>query len=200
MARVRQVEIVEIPVEQLSYVPGRHDAHTIHPTHAGHTIHDAASGWLSRALVAVRQPHETGGMWPTTRSTGSTGPGTAGPAFWRVIDVAGSRLGGALAGWWGHERHDDGHLCLGEPHPVGDGWSLDGSFRVMAMSRRLPVELVLSPRFGPWTVLELIPRRAVHTNRTYFSVGHHCLDRFVATLHAYDDAEQDTVGSMRAVR
>ena len=67
---------------------------------------------------------------------------------------------------------------------------LTGTFRVTTMSRWLPVELLLSPRIGPWTLLELIPRRAVHTSATYFRVGHRCLDRFVDTLRTYDVAAE----------
>jgi hypothetical protein len=178
MARVRQAEIVELPVEQISYVPGRHADRA------------ATAEWWSRAWRAARQPRPVAGAWPSAGPSAPDAVGAPGPQFWRVIDIAGGRLSVVLGGWWRHAGHDDGHLRLDEPHPVGDTWALDGTFRVMAMSRGVPVELVLSPRFGPWTLLELIPRRRVHPNRTYFDVGHHCLDRFVAALHAQDAAAE----------
>jgi hypothetical protein len=177
MARARQVEIVEIPVEQVSYVPGRHADRA------------ATVDWWSRAWRAARQPHRTAGLWPMGGPRTPDAVGAPGPAFWRVIDIAGTRLALVLGGWWEGEAHDDGHLRLDEPHPRGDTWALDGTFRVMAASRRIPVELLLAPHFGPWTLLELVPRRTVHPNRAYFRVGHHCLDRFVAALRAHDGAD-----------
>jgi hypothetical protein len=112
--------------------------------------------------------------------------GNAGPTFRRLIEVPGNRLALVLGTWWQQEEHDDGHLRLDAPCPIGEGWSLPGALRKTLLSRWLPVELVLSPHLGPWTLLELMPRRAIHPNETYFRVGHSSLDRFVAALRSYD--------------
>ena len=65
------------------------------------------------------------------------------------------------------------------------------------LSRWLPVELLLSPHLGPWTMLELMPRRAIRPNETYFRVGHRSLDRFVAALRTYEVlADRRTSGAV----
>jgi hypothetical protein len=112
--------------------------------------------------------------------------GNAVPTFRRLIDVPGAQLAFVLGTWWQQAEHDDGHLRLEAPCPAGGAWSLTGAFRRTAVSRWLPVELLLSPHLGPWTLLELMPRRAIHTNETYFRAGHRSLDRFVAALRDTD--------------
>jgi hypothetical protein len=180
MARVRRNEIVEIPVEQLSYAPGRHRDRTV-----GAGVWSQVRRAASMSPPLRPQQPSVERLWAAS-VRGVFGRGDPGPAFWRVIDVRGNRLEGVVIGWWEHEEHDDGHLRLDSPRPVGEAWLLTGSFRVTTMSRWLPVDLLLSPRIGPWTLLELIPRRSVHTSSTYFRVGHRCLDRFVDTLRTYD--------------
>jgi hypothetical protein len=121
--------------------------------------------------------------------------GNTGPTFRRLIEVPGTRLALVLGTWWQQEEHDDGHLRLDAPCPVGEGWSLPGALRKTLLSRWLPVELLLSPHLGPWTLLELMPRRAIHPNETYFRVGHRSLDRFVTALRTYDVlADRRTAG------
>jgi hypothetical protein len=177
MVKSRQVEVVEIPTEQLAYVPGPR------------TDRVAALGRLSgacrAAVIAVVSSPPVAPRAPSARTTLVT-IGNAGPTFRRLIDVPGARLAGALDTWWKRAEHDDGHLRLEAPFAVGDAWSLRGAFRRTLMSRWLPVELVLSPHLGPWTLLELMPRRAIHPNETYFRAGHRSLDRFVAALRDTD--------------
>jgi hypothetical protein len=175
MAKSRRVELIEIPTEQLSYVPGPHRDRF---------------AMLGRWSVVRRNPVDAAAHpRPTAPSAASvqTAPRTAGDvgtaAFRRLIKVPGDQLAVVLGAWWQQAEHDDGHLRLDVPRPVGDAWSMSGAFRRTTISRWVPVELLLSPYADRWTLLELLPRRAVHPSRAYFRAGHRSLDRFVADLH-----------------
>jgi hypothetical protein len=177
MAKGRRVEVIEIPTEQLSYVPGRHGDRVA-------TLGRWSEAWRDAAVVLTRS---TAVAPPTSfveRAPSTAGAG--GATFRRMIEVAGCRLPVVLRAWWLHEEHDDDHLLLDVPCPVGDAWSLSGVFKRTLMSRGLPVEILLSPYLGRWTLLELMPRRAVRPNRIYFRAGHRSLDRFVAEIRAQD--------------
>jgi len=177
MVKSRQVEIVEIPTEQLAYIPGPHaDRFT--------TFGRWSGAWHAAVVAVISAPPSA-----ARASSARTAPGTvgyAGPTFRRLIDVPGARLALVLGTWWQHAEHDDGHLRLDTPCPIGGAWSLRGEFRRTLVSRWLPVELLLSPHLGPWTLLELMPRRAIHPNETYFRAGHRSLDQFVAALRSHD--------------
>jgi hypothetical protein len=174
MVRSRQVDVVEIPTEQLAYIPGPH-------TDRLAAFARWSATWRAAAVARISGPP----IAPRALSvlTGSKMVGCAVPTFRRLIDVPGARLALALGRWWQQAEHDDGHLRLDAPCPVGESWSLTGAFRTTAISRWFPVELLLSPHLGPWTLLELMPRRTIHPNETYFRAGHRSLDRFVAALH-----------------
>jgi hypothetical protein len=174
MTKSRRVEVIEIPTEQLSYVPGPHRDRF---------------AMLGRWSVVGRHP-EAAATYPETTApsvaAAQTAPRTAGDvgtaAFRRLIKVPGGQLAVVLGVWWQYAEHDDGHLRLDVPRPVGDAWSLSGAFRRTTIARWIPVELLLSPYADRWTLLELLPRRAVHPGRGYFRAGHRSLDRFVANL------------------
>jgi hypothetical protein len=169
MVKSRQVDVVEIPTEQLSYIPGPH-ADPFAPL-----------GWCSAAWHAAVVAVQASSVQTPLAMTGN-----AGPTFRRLIDVPGARLTLVLDAWWHQAEHDDGHLRLDAPCPSGKTWSLRGEFRRSLMSRWLPVELLLSPHLGPWTLLEMMPRRAIHPDETYFRAGHRSLDRFVSALRTHD--------------
>ncbi len=171
MDKSRQVDVVEIPTEQLAYVPGPH-AERFATFGRWSVAWNAAVDAVSAPLIAPR--------------TSSGTVGNAGPTFRRLIDVPGARLAAVLGAWWQQADHDDGHLRLDAPCPIGEAWSLRGAFRWTLISRWLPVEILLSPHLGPWTLLELMPGRAIHPNETYFRAGHRSLDRFVATLRTLE--------------
>ncbi len=177
MVKSRQVEVVEIPTEQLAYVPA--------PRADRLAALGRLSGACRAAVVAVVSTPPIAARASSARTALVT-IGNAGPTFRRLIDVPGARLALVLGAWWEQAEHDDGHLRLDAPCPVGGTWSLRGAFRRTLISRWLPVELVLSPHLGPWTLLELMPRRAIHPNETYFRAGHRSLDRFVAALRNTD--------------
>jgi hypothetical protein len=177
MVKSREVELVEIPTEQLAYVPGSHSDRLA-------TLGRWSGAWCSAVVTVVSGPP----IAPRA-SSARTALGTvvhAGPTFRRLIDVPGARLAVVLGRWWQQAEHDDGHLRLDAPCRIGEGWSLRGAFRSTLISRWLPVELLLSPHLGPWTLLELMPRRAIHPNETYFRAGHRSIDRFVAALRTHD--------------
>jgi hypothetical protein len=187
MVKSRQVEVVEIPTEQLAYVPGRH-------ADRGATFGRWSGAWRAVVVAVISAPPIAPVASSARAALGTVG--NTGPTFRRLIEVPGTRLALVLGAWWRQEEHDDGHLRLDAPCPVGEGWSLPGAFRQTLLSRWLPVELLLSPHLGPWTMLELMPRRAIHPNETYFRVGHSSLDRFVAALRAYDVlADRPTAGA-----
>jgi hypothetical protein len=170
MVKRRQVEVVEIPTEQLAYIPGPRADRLA-------TFGRWSGGWRSVGSVVPR-------AFSVRTALGTVG--YAGPTFRRLIDVPGGRLALVLGTWWQQAEHDDGHLRLDAPFPVGETWSLTGELRRTLCSRWLPIELLLSPHLGPWTLLELMPRRAIHPNETYFRTGHRSIDRFVAALRAHD--------------
>jgi hypothetical protein len=182
MVKRRQVEVVEIPTEQLAYIPGPHADRLA-------TLGRWSGAWHAAVVALGNAPL----IAPRTISV-RIAPRTIGnavPTFRRLIDVPGAQLAFVLGTWWQQAEHDDGHLRLEAPCPVGGAWSLTGAFRRTAVSRWLPVELLLSPHLGPWTLLELMPRRAIHPNETYFRAGHRSLDRFVAALRTYDVPRPD---------
>jgi len=186
MVKSRQVEVVEIPTEQLAYIPGPHADRFA-------TFGRWSGAWHAVVVAVISGPSIAPAASSARTALGTVG--TAGATFRRLIEVPGSRLALVLGTWWQREEHDDGHLRLDAPCPVGAGWSLQGALRKTLHSRWLPVELLLSPHLGPWTLLELMPRRAIHPNETYFRVGHRSLDRFVAALRTYDEfAERRTAG------
>jgi hypothetical protein len=177
MVKRRHVEVVEIPTEQLAFIPGPHADRLATLGRWSGACRAAVVGFISAPPIAPRAV--------SVRALSGT-VGNAAPTFRRLIDVPGARLALVLGAWWQQGEHDDGHLRLDAPCPVGEVWSLTGAFRTTQFSRWLPVELLLSPHLGPWTMLELMPRRAVHPNDTYFRAGHRSLDRFVAALRAHD--------------
>jgi hypothetical protein len=178
MVKNRQIELVEIPTEQLAFIPGRHADR--------HATLDRWSAACRAAVVAVVSAPPVTPRAVSGRISLRT-VGHAGPTFRRLIDVPGARLARVLSTWWLQAEHDDGHLRLDAPCPVGGAWSLTGEFRRTLMSRWVPVELLLSPHLGPWTLLELMPRRPIHPNETYFRTGHRSLDRFVTALRTQSD-------------
>jgi hypothetical protein len=177
MVKRRHVEVVEIPTEQLAFVPGPHADRLATIGRWSGACRSAVVGFISAPPIAPRAS--------SLRAVPAT-VGNAGPTFRRLIDLPGARLAFVLGAWWQQGEHDDGHLRLDAPCRVEEVWSLTGAFRTTQISRWLPVELLLSPHLGPWTMLELMPRRAVHPNETYFRTGHRSLDRFVAALRAHD--------------
>jgi hypothetical protein len=177
MPKSRQVDVVEIPTEQLAYIPGPHAERFATSGRWSVAWRAAVDAVISAPLIAPRS---------SSARTALGTVGNAGPTFRRLIDVPGARLASVLGTWWQQADHDDGHLRLDAPCPVGEAWSLRGAFRRTLMSRWLPVELLLSPHLGPWTLLELMPRRAIHPNETYFRTGHRSLDRFVEALRTHD--------------
>jgi hypothetical protein len=177
MVKRRQVEVVEIPTEQLAYIPGPHADRFA-------TFSRWSVAWRAAVDAVISVPPIAPRSSSAQTALGTVG--NAGPTFRRLIDVPGARLALVLGTWWQHAEHDDEHLRLDAPYPVGGAWSLRGAFRRTLISRWLPVELLLSPHLGPWTLLELMPRRAIHPNETYFRTGHRSLDRFVAALRTYD--------------
>ena len=182
MAKGRRVEVIEIPTEQLSYVPGRQPDRL------------AMLGRLSvacRGAVVALAPPTAMAPPPTLVERLPSVVGAGGATFGRMIDVPGCRLAVVLSAWWQQAEHGDGHLSLGVPRPVRGAWSLSGAFRRRLISRWLPVELVLSPYLGRWTLLELMPRRTTRPNRVYFRAGHRSLDWFVAAIRAQDVLAED---------
>jgi hypothetical protein len=163
MAKSRRVEVIEIPTEQLSYVPGPHVDRLA-----------VLGRWLEARQIAA----------PAASAPRVVGDASA--TFRRLIEVPGGRLAVVLRAWWQQADHDDGHLRLDMPRPVGDAWSISGAFRRMPISRWLPVEVLLSPYHGRWSLLELMPQRPTHPSRVYFREGHRSLDRFVAALCTQD--------------
>jgi hypothetical protein len=173
MVRSREVDVVEIPTEQLAFVPGSPSHHLVPFDRWSGVVRTAAGAVVHRPSGAPR-------AW--TAGTALRPVGNPGATFRRLIDVPGTGLSLVLASWWRQADHDDGRLRLDEPCPAGQAFSLTGAFRRTVFSRWLPVELLLTPYLGQWTMLELMPRRAVRPNEIYFWAGHRSLDRFVAAL------------------
>ena len=117
--------------------------------------------------------------------------------FLRMIDLPGDRLSDALHAWWRHDARGDRDLRFDTMREVqGAWWSLRGALHPAAMSRWLPVELVLWPYSTRWTRLELRPGRTVRPNGSYFRIGNGALDRFGEAICArggalpHDDADR----------
>lgn len=181
MAERERVERIELLVEQTSYVPGRVDhlrtARRVW-TAAQRTAQGAADERARNAAAAMSSASASSASdAAVTTFTGST-------TFRRLVDVPGARLETILQAWWSRSSHDDGHLRLDRLTCDRGLFELDGSLRTSALSRRVPVEVRLSPHLGCWSFLELTPQRATHPSRAYFHIGHDSLDRFVAALCA----------------
>lgn len=170
MVKRQQVERIELPVEQISYVPAPVD-HRRAARRVWTAIQHAAH------VAADERARSVG-----SSTSGATVTFAGGTTFRRLVDVPGARLETVLQAWWSRSSHDDGHLRfdrLTQNHGLVE---LDGSLRTSALSRRIPVEVRLSPYRGRWTFLELTPQRTTRPRRVYFRVGHASLDRFVAAL------------------
>jgi hypothetical protein len=174
MGKGEQVERVDIDVEALAFVPGEHVDHVFSPRRILTAVQQGAhAAALERAMLA-------GGSAPAAAVAVVSG----GSMFRRLVDVPGARLGPVLRAWWDEDRHDDGHLRFDVLQRADGGYRLAGSIRVTRWSRRVPIELRLSPYAVRWCLLELTPRRSTRASRTYFRTGHDSIDRFVAGLAA----------------
>ena len=174
MIRREQVETIEIPVEQLSYVPGE----PVDPLRTARrwcatALHGAQAAAGERAATAV-----------LPGSGASVAVVSGGSVFRRVVDVPGRRLESVLRAWWRRSSHDDGHLRLNTLRFHDGTVELEGSLRSTSIWRRVPIDIRLWPYGRDWSILELTPQRPTRTNRRYFSAGHDSLDRFVASLCA----------------
>ena len=173
MVKREQLERIELPVEQISFVPGPADhlrsARRLW-TAAQRTAHATAAERVRSAVSSASD------VTVTRFITGAT--------FRRLVDVPGARLETVLEAWWAGSSHDDGHLRFDRLNRNEGLFGMDGSLRTSVLSRRVPVEMWLSPYHGCWSFLELTPQRATHPSRVYFRIGHDCLDRFVAALSA----------------
>jgi len=161
---------VEIPIEQISYVPGPRADHAA-------TVRRwwAATQQRADASTAVRTT-------PTSSASGSRAVVGGGAKFRRLVDVPGARLEPALLAWWRRASHDDGHLRLDWLSGHDGVFELEGSFRTSPLTRRVPVDMQLTPYVTRWSLLELAPRRPTRPSRRYFDTGHASLDRFAAAL------------------
>ena len=174
MVKREQVDRIELPVEQLSY--------TSHPVDH---LHAARRVWTATQRTAHAAAVERTGAVPSSASNAAfTTLVTRSPTFRRLIDVPGECLDTILEAWWSRSSHDDGHLRLDRITGDHGLFELHGSLRTAALSRRIPVEIRLSPYLGCWSFLELTPQRPTHASRIYFRTGHDSLDRFVAALCA----------------
>ena len=166
-------ETIEIPVEQLSYVPGEPVDHL-----------RTARRWCATALHGA----QTAGERTVTAVSPASGAAvtvfSVGSGFRRLVDVPGDRLESVLHAWWRRSSHDDGHLRLNMLRFDDGAVELEGSFRSTSIWRRTPIVIRLWPYGHDWSILELTPQRPTRVNRRYFSAGHDSLDRFVASLCA----------------
>src|SRR6478735_2111247 len=183
MAKYVRVEMIELPVEQLSDSPGTPVEH----------FRAARQWWAAghAACTAVAQ------RAASTSESGSASSAVSGPAgdaatigfgdtnFRRLVDVPGDQLADVLDAWWLRAAHDDGHLRLHSPQPIVGGWELTGSFRWRALSRRLPIDVRLLAYASRWSLLEVTPRRRTRPSRGYFRIGNESLDAFVAELSSF---------------
>jgi hypothetical protein len=174
MAKSQRVETFEIPTEQLSYVPGPHGDRLA-------PLGRWSETWRGAVVTVTHASSAAASAGAAPRPIGHSST-----TFRRMIEVPGSRLGVVLGAWWQRADHDDDHLLLGVPRPVEEAWSLTGRFRRTLLSRWLPVEVLLSPLHGRWTLLELMPRRAIHPGRVYYREGHRSIDRFVAAMRTQE--------------
>jgi len=173
MVKREQVERIELPVEQLSYVPGAVDH-----------LRSARRLWRATQRTAQSAANERARSAGSSTSDATVTRFNGGTMFWRLVDVPGARLETVLEAWWFRSSHDDGHLRFDRLTHDHGLCELDGSLRISALARRIPVEVRLSPHLGCWSFLELTPQRATRASRVYFRVGHDSLDRFVAALRA----------------
>ena len=173
MVKREQVERIELPVEQLSYVPGAVDH-----------LRAARRWWTATQRTAPAAADVRARSAASCRSDVTLTTFTGGTMFRRLVDVPGTRLETVLETWWFRSSHDDGHLRFDRLTHDHGLFELDGSLRTSTLARRVPVEVWLSPYHARWSFLELTPRRATHPSRVYFRVGHDSLDRFVAALRA----------------
>ena len=173
MVMRERVERIELPVEQIAYVPGSTDP-----------LRVARRLWAATQRTALVAAHERATSLASFTSSAPVVTGTSSTTFRRLVDVPGACLEPVLRTWWSRSSHDDGHLGFERLIEDRGLIELDGWLRTSAMSRRIPVAMVLSPYLGCWTFLELTPQRSAHPSRVYFRVGHDALDRFVAALCA----------------
>lgn len=169
-----QVDRIELPVEELSYTSPPVD-HLYAARRLWTTAQRTTQAAVAERAAAV--PLCASNATVTTTFTRST-------TFRRLIDVPGESLDTILGAWWSQSNHDDGHLRLDQLSSNHGLNELHGTLRTAALSRRIPVEIRLSPYLGSWSFLELTPQRPTHGSRIYFRTGHDSLDRFVAALCA----------------
>ena len=173
MVKREQVERIELPVEQLSST-----SHPADHAHAARRLWSAtqrtAHAAVTERAAAVTAAASTATFTTVIRST----------TFRRLIDVPGDSLATTLDAWWSRSSHDDGHLRLDQITNDHGLFVLHGTLRMVALSRRIPIEIRLSPYLGSWSFLELTPQRPTPATRIYFRTGHDSLDHFVATLRA----------------
>jgi hypothetical protein len=173
MMKREVVERIEIPVEQLSYVPGPVDH-----------LRAARRLWTATQRTAQAAADERAGSVAWSTSDATVRRFTGGTLFRRLVDVPGGRLETVLETWWLGSSHDDGHLRFDRFTHDHGVFELDGALRTSALFRWIPVEVRLTPYHGWWSFLELTPQRSTHPSRLYFRVGHDSLDHFVAALRA----------------
>lgn len=182
MAKYVRVEMIELPVEQVSYVPS-----------APVEQFRAARRWWAAghaAFAADAQPSSASGSGAAPRPQGGGATiGFGDTNFRRLVAVPGDQLADVLGAWWLRAAHDDGHLRLEPPRSMVGGWELPGSLRRRALSRPLPIEVRLSPYAERWSILELTPRRVTRASRRYFRIGHDSLDAFVGGLSSFVSSE-----------
>ena len=173
MIRREEVETIEIPVEQLSYVPGA----PVDPLRT-------ARRWCAIALQGAQAAGERTATVVLAGSGAAVTVVMGGSVFRRLVDVPGDRLESVLHAWWRRSSHDDGHLRLTTLRFDDGTVELEGSLRSTSLWRRIPIEVRLWPYGRDWSILELTPQRPTRTSRRYFSAGHDSLDVFVASLCA----------------
>ncbi len=189
MAKYVRVEMIELPVEQLS------DSAGVPVEHFRAARQCWAVGREACAAVARRSASASGSEWGFVSGSPPSPAGDAAPIgcgvtnFRRLVDVPGDQLADVLGAWWVRSAHDDRHLRLQPPHPIVGGWELPGSLRWRVLSRRLPIEIRLSPYARRWSVLELTPKRRTRPSRRYFRIGNGSLDAFVAGLSSLVSSE-----------
>jgi len=110
-------------------------------------------------------------------------------AFSRLTDVPGGLLGETLDGWWQATSSDgvagvDSRLVLLQPVCRGGQWSIQGSMRIHAPWRWLPVDMDLWPHLDCWTYLTMQPRFRTNPTRAYFRHGNRSVETFVASVRS----------------
>ena len=173
MVKREQVDRIELPVEQLSY--------TSHPVDH---LHVARRLWTATQRTAQAAVAERAEAVASSAANATVTTFTRSTTFRRLIDVPGDCLDTILEVWWSRSSHDDGHLRVDRISSNLGVFELHGTLRTAAFSRRIPVEIRLSPYLGSWSFLELNPQRPTHASRIYFRTGHDSLDRFVGALCA----------------